>query len=413
MLDFQALSLDWKQIEEKIALSEYDFWGVTSTTVIAGNAYKIADLIKKYHPHTKIVLGGVHATALPEEGLLNQNIDYVIRGEGHQALIELVQGLPLDTIKGLSYRSGNEFAHIRPDGLMRRLDDIPMPAFDKVDLGLYKPAFGAYKRLPAINMMATRGCVGKCTFCNSANIPFRVRSAENIFSEMSMLRSKFGIREIQFYDDTFTVIKKNIHRLCDLLIENKLDITWCCFARTDCVTFELLKKMKAAGCHQVMYGIESVNKEILRNIKKNIDISKNKKAIEMAQRAGITVRCSFMLGSPGETAETMDETIKYSIQLNPDIAIYNITTPYPGTEMFKWAKDNNYLVTQNWEDYDLGCLVMRLDGVSEEELQNKYKQAFRRFYLRPSYIIKRIGKCFTRGDIATSIEGLKKISSFK
>jgi anaerobic magnesium-protoporphyrin IX monomethyl ester cyclase len=120
-----------------------------------------------------------------------------------------------------------------------------------------------------------------------------------------------------------------------------------------------------------------------------------------------------MLGNPGETAETIDETIKYSIQLNPDIAIYNITTPYPGTEMFKWAKDNNYLVTQNWEDYDLGCLVMRLDGVSEEELQNKYKQAFRRFYLRPSYIIKRIGKCFTRGDIATSIEGLKKISSFK
>jgi anaerobic magnesium-protoporphyrin IX monomethyl ester cyclase len=143
MLDFQALSLDWKQIEEKIALSEYDFWGVTSTTVIAGNAYKIADLIKKYHPHTKIVLGGVHATALPEEGLLNQNIDYVIRGEGEQALIELLQGFPPDTIKGLSYRSGNEFAHIRPDGLMRRLDDIPMPAFEKVDLSLYKPAFGA------------------------------------------------------------------------------------------------------------------------------------------------------------------------------------------------------------------------------------------------------------------------------
>jgi len=413
ILDFQANFSSWEQIENTVKLQEYEFYGITSTTPIINNSYRISKIIKKHYPNSKVIFGGVHVTALPEEALGEKSIDFVIRGEGENSLLELMKGTPFENIPGLSYRKEDKFYHIKPDGLISDLDSLPFPAFHKINLKLYKPAFGAYKNLPAINMMATRGCLGKCTFCNSANIQLRKRSAENIFSEMKILANEYGIREIQFYDDTFTVYHDNIDKLCDLLITNKIKITWCCFARTDCVTQGLLNKMKRAGCHQVMYGIETVDAGILKNIKKNINSNNNIKAIEMAKKAGITVRCTFMFGNPGETPKTIDDTIRYSIQLDPDIALYNITTPYPGTEMFNWAEKNEYLVTKDWADYDLSYPVMQLPTISMDMLNRKYKQAFRDFYFRPKFMINRLfKKSFSCKDILTFIEGLKKVWNF-
>lgn len=412
IIDLQARPLTWEKTETKIKSLQYEFYGITSTTPIVNNGYRIADIIKKHHPNTKIVFGGVHVTALPEEALGKESVDFVIRGEGEEALLKLLKGTALETIAGLSYKEKNKIYHIKPDGIIPDLDSIPFAAFHKVDLRLYKPAFGAYKRLPAINMVATRGCLGKCTFCNSANIPLRKRSAENIFQEMETLSHQYGIREVSFYDDTFTVYHKNIEKLCDLLIKNKIDLTWCCFARTDGVNPVLLKKMKAAGCHQVMFGIETADTEILKNIKKNIDCSKNKKAIDMAKEAGITTRCAFMFGSPGETEKTIDETIRYSIELDPDISLYNITTPYPGTEMFNWAKDNGCLRTENWDDYDLSEPVMNLPTISAEVLKKKYKQAFKAFYLRPQFMVRKLLGITSFKEILTLAKGMGKIFSF-
>lgn len=413
ILDFQTNFLSWGEIENTIKSKQYEFYGVTSTTPIVNNGYRVSKIIKKYYPNSKVIFGGVHVTALPEEALRERSIDFVIRGEGENSLLELLRGERFETISGLSYKDNGKIYHIKPDGLIFDLDGLPFPAFHKINLKLYKPAFGAYKNLPAINMTTTRGCVGKCTFCNSANILLRKRSAENIFLEMEMLARKYGIREIQFYDDTFTVYHNNIDKLCDLLIASKIRLTWCCFARTDCVTQELLKKMKHAGCHQVMYGIETADNKILKNIRKNIDLSKNIEAVKMTKKVGITVRCTFMFGNPGETEKTIDETIRYSIQLDPDIALYNITTPYPGTEMFAWAKDNGCLVTENWDDYDLSGPVMRLPTISLGALNKKYRQAFRNFYFRPKFLIQRLfRKNFSFKDIFMLIEGLKKIWNF-
>ena len=390
VIDFQASFKSWEDVERIIKYRQYDFYGITSTTAIINNAYRVSRIIKTYHPEAKIIFGGVHVTALPEEALANKEIDFVVRGEGEETLLRLVKGDPLQAISGLSYRKDKSIIHNKPDGLVEDLDDLTFPAFHKINLKLYHPAVGSYKRLPAINMLTTRGCIGKCSFCNSAHIPLRVRSADNIFQEMKMLYEKYGIREISFYDDIFTVQPKNIEQLCDLLIGHKIDLTWSCFARTDCVTPPLLKKMKAAGCHQIMYGIETASSQILQKINKGIDQSKNKTAIELTKEAGIEVRCTFMFGNPGETVETLDDTIRYSIELDPDIALYNITTPYPGTAMFDWAKNNGYLMHQRWDDYDLGNPVMSLPTVLTPLVKKKYKEAFKKFYLRPRFIIKKI-----------------------
>lgn len=413
VIDYQASRLSWNEIEENLKSCRYDFFGITSSTPIVKNGYRISQIIKKNHPSSKIIFGGIHVTALPEEPFNKASVDYVIRGEGEEAFLKLVKGVAQEKIHGLSYKQGIKIYHIKPDGIVTDLDSLPLPAFHKVDLTQYKPAVGAYKRLPALNMMTTRGCPGRCTFCNSAKIKLRKRSAENIFREMRMLSEKYGIREISFYDDTFTSYPRNVIKLCGLLINSKIDLTWCCFARPDTVNYDMLKKMKSAGCHQIMYGIESANRDILKNIKKPIDYEKNINAVEMAQKAGLTVRCTFMFGNPGETEATIDETIRYSIQLDPDIALYNITTPYPGTEMFDWAKKKGYLKTEDWAEYDLGEPVMLLPTISVDETKRKYVQAFNRFYFRPRFILKKlIGLLLFKNDIHLYREGIKKLYEF-
>ena len=413
IIDFQTSSWSWEGIERKVQSLKCDFFGITATTPIVNNAYRICDIIKYLHPSSKIILGGVHATALPEEALGKPAIDYVVRGEGEVALLSLIQGAPLDGIAGISYRENGKYKHVKPDGIIPDLDDLPFPAYHKINLSDYHPTVGSYKRLPAVSLLTTRGCMGKCTFCNSANIPLRVRNADNIFQEIEMLSRKYGIKEISFYDDTFVAYRKNIMRLCELIIKNKLDLTWSCFARTDCVNTDILKIMKRAGCHQIMYGIESAQKEILANIKKHcIDSRSIKQAIEITKKAGITVRCAFMFGSPGETEETIDDTIEYSIRLDPDIAIYNITTPYPGTEMFRWAKERGYLRTENWDDYDLSKPIMDLPTINGKVLTQKYRQAFVRFYFRPKLIFKKMFSIRFLTDLPILIKGMKSILNF-
>jgi len=409
VLDFQAGSSNWEEIETTLREKEYDYYGITGTTSIISHAYRIAEIIKRYHPQAKIILGGVHATALPEEALQRPAVDYVIRGEGEQALVQLLRGEPREAIQGLSYRQDGAIRHIRPDGLMLDLDKIPFPAFHKVDMRLYRPAFGAYKSLPGISMLTTRGCPGTCTFCNSAGIPLRTRSAENIFAEIQMLHQTYGIREIQFYDDTFTVYQKNVEKLCDLLIQAGTPITWCCFARCDCVSEGLLKKMKQAGCHQILYGIESADADILTNVGKHINAAKNNMAVTMTKAAGITTRCAFMLGNPGETEASIERTIRYSIDLDPDIALYNITTPYPGTKMFAWAKEKGFLLSENWDDYDLSKPVMRLPSLTADALQRGYKKSYRAFYFRPRYILKCLRRGVSPAGLRMLAQGFRKM----
>ena len=413
IIDCQAGLGSWEDIRNELAKDRYDLYGITGTTSIISNSYRIAGIIKDCHPDAKVVMGGVHVTALPEEALAKNAVDFVVRGEGEKPLLELAKGADPASITGLSYKSGGHPVHVGANCVMPDLDVIPFPAFHKVNLKAYFPALNSYRRLPAINMMTTRGCPGRCTFCNSANIPLRRRSADNIYKEMEMLSKKYGIREISFYDDTFTVFHDNINRLCDLLVANGIDLTWSCFARVDTVTLPLLKKMKAAGCHQVMFGIESASPVILKNIRKNIEFEKNIEAVRMAKKAGLTVRCTFMFGNPGETVQTIDETIKYSLDLDPDIALYNITTPYPGTEMFRWAKEAGYLVSENWDDYDLSEPVMLLPTISVAELKLKYKTAFRAFYFRPRVILRKLFDMITFKDVHTLRDMIKRgLNSF-
>lgn len=416
VIDCNAEELRPEDAEGILAEFQPEFVGLTAVTAQIINAHRVAGIVKQVAPKSKVVVGGVHATALPDDVMRDRNVDYVIRGEGERPFAGLISGRAHADIPGLSYRGRNllqPIEHNRAEEPITELDSLPPPAYHLVPFEKYKPALGAYLRLPAINMTMTRGCPGKCTFCNSAETALRTRSAEKVVDEIETLQRRYGIREVSFYDDTFTIYKQTVARFCDLVVERRLDLTWSCFARTDCVSPWLLKKMKAAGCHQILFGIESADPEILETIRKPIDLDLTRRAVRMVQEAGIAVRAAFMFGNPGETIASMQRSIDFAKSLEPDIAIFNITTPYPGTQMFDWAYRNGYLRTLDWTDYDLANAVLDLPTVSAEQINEMYRRAYREFYLRPAYLARRLLRMRSLDDIRMNLRAMRSVLTAK
>ncbi|MBI5724478.1 MAG: cobalamin B12-binding domain-containing protein [Planctomycetes bacterium] len=388
----------------------FDIVGITATTSLINNALHIARQAKEIMPSARVVLGGVHPTVLPEEVLGEPAVDVVVRGEGEMTIGELAAGRPLEDIPGISFRQGGAVKHNPERPLIADLDSLPLPAYHLLPMDRYHPALGAYKRLPAISMLATRGCPGRCTFCyRQFGRKLRVRSGERLAEEAKFLHDNYGIRELSFYDDTFTAVKRVVRRFCLELRRLRVDLTWSCFSRIDAVDELTLRIMKRTGCHQIMYGIESASPAILMNINKRVNLAQAKRAVRMTKNVGISVRAAFMLGNPGETIQTMEESLRFAMRLNPDLVIFNITTPFPGTEMFDWADRNGCIRTRDWEDYDLAHTVMELPTVSGEQINKFYRKAYWRFFLRPEYISMRLASMRTLGDWAQAFSGLRAV----
>ncbi|MGK5089834.1 radical SAM protein [Bdellovibrionota bacterium FG-2] len=392
VIDVHVEKLSVAQLSKQILAAQPRIVGISVMTATANAANQIARIVKETVPGCLVVFGGVHPEAVPAETLCNSAVDVVVRGDGEEPFLSLVRNEPFGTISGISFRQGLNVIHNPCATVDSNLDQYPFPAYHLVPMEKYYPAIGAYKHLPAINMLMTRGCPGKCTFCNSARTAVRTRSAEHVVEEIKHLKKTYGIREIQFYDDTFTVVKKNVLKFCELMETANLGVSWVAFVRADCFSEEMARAMKRAGCHQVLIGVESGDEQILRNIKKPIEFDRIRATIEIARRVGIDSRAAFIFGNQGETTESMQKTIDFSMELDPDIALYNICTPYPGTQLFHWAKTNNFLLSEEWSDFELSTPIMQLPTVSREQIERFYSQAHRQYYLRPIAVWRRITK---------------------
>ncbi len=370
---------------------DMDFVGITATTPLINNGLAIAVLVKKKNSNIKVIFGGVHPSIFSDEVLADENVDFVALDEGEEIMSELVLGKPPAEILGLCHKEGGKIFKNPMRPLIGDLDTIPPPAYHLMPIEKYYPAIGSVKRLPAMILFATRGCPGRCTFCyRTFHGIVRKRSARNIIDEIKILQKNYGVREVSFYDDTFTLFKDVVREFCEIIKNEKIDLTWSCFTRVDHINEELLKMMKDAGCHLILFGVESADEEVLKNINKRISLDKVKEAVATARRVGIETRASFMFGNQGETEETIKKTIDFSLELDPDEAQFNIATPYPGTEMFTWAKMNGYIKSFNWNDYSMSNVVFEMPGVSKEMLEKYYKEAHHKFYFRPKIIWRRL-----------------------
>lgn len=390
ILDVHAERLDDTEVVARVTEARPRYVGISVLTNMAIPAQYIARLCKQTVPDCQVICGGVHAEAMPEAMLANGAIDAVVRGDGEEAMLEILRGRPFPEILGLSYRDGYEVIHNPPRRVEMDLDRFPMPAYHLVDFSNYFPAVGSYRNLPAINMLMTRGCPGKCTFCNSAFTTLRSRSAASVVAQVKLLRYKYGVRQIQFYDDTFTVAKKTVLEFCRKLMDDKVDVTWTAYIRGDCFNEEMAAAMKGAGCHQVLIGVETGDVEIMRNIGKLIDKARYAQTVKIAHMHGIEVRGSFIIGNMGETRQTMEATLQYAKDLDLDLFQLSISTPYPGTQLYRDAVAQGLLVHKNWSEYGQGRVLVRLPDLAPEEVYAFERYAFRSFYLRPKMIFRQL-----------------------
>jgi radical SAM superfamily enzyme YgiQ (UPF0313 family) len=355
-------------------------------------------------------LGGAHANAWKDNCFIDaqNNIDFLIYGDGEYTFLNLINALEenkeLENIKGIIWRD-IETGRIIDNGadeFIMNLDDIPFPDWEAVNIYKYVPTLTNYKRLPAMDVIGSRGCPFECIFCHSSRV-VRKRSAKNILEEIDILVNKYGIKDITFYDETFTMFKDRTMEICDGLIKRRYDLTFSANARPDYLDRRMLRGMKEAGCWRLLFGIESGSQKVLNILKKNITLLQIRRAIKLTKECGIETHATMLFGTPGETYEEGLKTIKFACELNLDYVAFSSLAPFPGTEVFE--------LIENPVKYDFGRLnLMKVsyvpDTMTKEELEELLYKSYQKFYLRLSYIIKRIIKMKSIDDFKKNIVGL-------
>jgi anaerobic magnesium-protoporphyrin IX monomethyl ester cyclase len=391
--------------------STFDYVLITSTTPIINTTLRLSEALKNNKIANKIIIGGVHATALPEEVLQNKFVDIVVRGEGEITVKEIINNKPLKNILGISYKNlKNKIIHNKDRPFIENLDELPFPAYHLMPMSKYKPSPGSYKKLPAMSLIVTRGCSGNCTFChNMMKNKIRTLSAERIIQQIKLLKNKYKIKEICFFDDNFTTFRNNVEKFCKIIINSNIKITWSCFSRVDVITEDILKLMKKAGCHTILIGVESGNQKILDSMKKRITLKEVIKTVKICKSVGIKTRASYIFGAPGETKKNLKETLDFAKKLNTDHAIFTIMTPYPGTEIWKEAKKNNWGIEKDYDKYIGEYVTLHLPSVSDKEILDIYQKSYRKYYLRPRIIIKNLINLMNPSSFKQTLDGLKTL----
>lgn len=395
-----------------------DLIGITAVSPHINNALNLASLIKKEFPDKIIVLGGAHASLLPQETIKNNPfIDFLIRGEGEIRIIQLIEYIQnqrkLEELDGIVFKKDGKIINLQPKQFIQNLDDLPMPAYDLIPFKKYSLYLQSQFQ-PAITMLTNRGCPFNCIYCSKPvfGSSLRTRNPESILKEIIFLKENYNIKEIIFYDDSFTLEKEKIIKLCQLIIKNNIKINWKCETRVNLVDQGLLNLMKKAGCYMICYGIESGNQKILNILKKGITLEQIRKAVAITKKAKIKILGYFMIGIPEETEKNIQETIRFAKELNPDYAQFSIATAYPGTELYQIAEKQGK-ITKDFSGSFYALTkqkkIISLCDVDAEILKKYLKKAYYSFYFRPPYIIQRIYKIKSFNDLIYNLKGLKSL----
>jgi len=325
------------------------------------------------------------------------DIDIGIIGEGEETLVDVLENTNnLERVKGIVYRNPNIMINPRRD-FIKVLDKLPFPGWDLLPnlTKYYKPAPHYTGRYPSTSLITSRGCPGRCIFCDRMVFGryCRANSSEYVVGMIKYLIKKYGIKDICFFDDTFTIFAKRLIEVCNLIIKEELDITWSCFGRINDVTPEILRLMRRAGCWQISYGIESGSQKVLDSLKKDTKVDQIMNALKWTRKAGISAHGFFILGCPTETKETIEETIDLIKIADLNSIQLTFFTPYPGTEIYPDI-DKYGQFTQNWENMTDWNPVFVPNGFTKDELVGYHKKILKIFYLRPKILMSFVIRAF-------------------
>jgi len=394
IIDALMEDLSEDDLVRRIVSEKPDAVAITCLTAFYNETVSLSKKLKD--KNLRVIIGGVHPSFLPYGTLVDTGADYVICGEGELPLAELIRSKFKKKIKG-AYAAGDlkkePSSPVMAD-IVEDLDRLPFPDWEQMNPKRYtKAPHGLLVRnFPIGVVIATRGCPYECTFCSSPNFcsrRVRFRSPENIVEEIKYLVEEFGVREIHFEDDNLTMKKEHTDKLCRLIIENGLDISWACpnGIRADKVDRDLVRLMKQSGCYFFSYGIESANERILQKAKKKVSLKAIERSIRMANSEGISTQGFFVFGLPGETKKTIEETISFAKRTKLARAQFAILDVLPGSELWDTLQGE---FKPNWSKNSYKEPEWIPPGLTKHDLLDAQAKAMRRFYLRPRIFFRLI-----------------------
>jgi anaerobic magnesium-protoporphyrin IX monomethyl ester cyclase len=348
---------------EELADFKPDFVGISIITLNCTTGKLMAKLAKSALPNSLVAMGGIHAVASPKECL--DVADAIAMGDGENALCELLEGRQLDSVKGLAYRRDGYAIFTRPRPLEIKLDDLPFPAYDLLDMT-------DYIGYPAWHIITSRGCLYHCTFCTN-NLMWegrmRSRSPNNVVDEIQMLHERYGVNRIQFQDDTINIPRQRAIDICDEIIgrglHNKMTFMGSLRLNRQYVSQELFYKLKEAGFEFLGFGVESGSQRVLDIMNKRLTTREVRNAVRMARKAKIKRLMGFlMIGNWGETVWDVMKTWWLCLTTNMETA-FSVCQPFPGTKFNQWATERGYLNQPNWEDFNITSVVTRTDRMTK------------------------------------------------
>lgn len=392
ILDCEILRLSLREATKKIISYSPNYVGLTATTLTIQRAAELAANLKRINANLIIIIGGPHISALPEETMLRfSQFDIGVLGEGEMTIIELLNGLSnkleLKEIMGLVIRDRDKVSLTMKRPPIEALDALPLPSWDLLPTlnRFYTPPVFSFRRWPVASLITSRGCPGRCTFCDTSVFgrKFRYHNSRYVGEMIRCLKDQYGIREIIIYDDNFLIDKKRVIELCELLISGRFKMSWSCNARIDMhLDREVLSLMKKAGCWMVCYGIEAGSQKILDFIQKGITKEMIRDSCALTRGSGIKVKGYFMFGAPLETKETLKETMEFLLNLKLDAVSITYFTPFPGTIDYKRAQTYGRF-DNNWKKITQHKLVFVPNGLNESDIEGALRIASVKFYFRP------------------------------
>lgn len=409
VVDSYTLGHGYDEIKDIILNFSPDIVGVSSVTIRIYDANYICSIAKEIDDHIITAIGGPHAISIPSDLIHYPNTDIFVVEEGEISFLELCRAIYDQTewhsIAGIAYKKEGQIIVNRKRGMVADLDTIPFPDLSLLsNLENYNPKPHWAKSGHFSTIISSRGCPYNCSFCSltsNQGSKYRFRSPENIIEEIIELK-KIGVDAVAFRDSTFATNKQRVIDFCNLMIKEKLALSWSCNGRANELELELLMLMKKAGCYNICFGIEHGNNELLWKHKR---LTKEQviKAVKLARQAGIDVFGFFMLGMPEEDMSTLQETIDFAKSLPLNAASFNVLTPFPGTEVYDYCVKNDLLLGLGWDKFDFeGKLCWKHPNLNDKQLSSMYKKAYREFYLRPSIIIDRIKSINNWRDVANN-----------
>ncbi len=393
MLDNYLMKKSIGEIKQLVTNLNPQIVGITCGSATYARCVETARAIKEALPNCRIVVGGWHASYVPDSLLANPEIDYVVMGEGERAITQLATCITNNnesaaaTIPGVACRrKGKNIKN--PPKFIENLDEIPYPARHLLPLELYDRTIEYLSVKPADVMSISRGCVFSCGFCETKKLwgnICRAFSPQRVIDEIQDLQSKYGTKGLYFINDNFTIRKKETIELCNLMIKNKMDLEWVCDTRVDLVDQELLEKMREAGCKTIWFGVESGSQKILQRIGRNTTLEQIESAFKLCSKNGIKTACSFMLGVPDETLKDMETSLKFAKKLNPDWCLFNIFIANPDSKLYQ-----EVLESKNYVRLDEFLLSVKTDEFDYNSLMAIQRRFFKEFHRSPKQIMKRI-----------------------